>query len=590
MGCLKYLTHRSFFLLFILVVSACGNGGSSGSGGKVDTLSNSNSITENLNSNINTNEQATNENVVQQISQEIVEENTAAPGEPVGAANKTTVSGTITYDRIDFLSQSYQGLDYSNPRILPVRKMTVQALSSNDSVIASTLTDESGSYQFELDRNQEVRIRVLAETIGADSASWLIQVRDNTSGNAIYALDGTLVSTGDSSSQTRNMHAPSGWEESSYTSTRAAAPFAALDSIYDAVKLLLTASPNIVLPPLTVYWSPRNIAINGNVSEGKIGTSFYTSDGPSIYLLGAENNDSDEYDRAVVQHEFGHYVEHQLGRTESIGGSHSPSSRLDMRVAFGEAWGNAFAAMVSGDSRYRDSLGSRQSLGFTIDVEQKSWGSQGWFSESSVQAIFYDIFDGLNDDEVNIGFADIFNVLTSEAYMNFDGFASIYPFIELLKQRRPDQIVPLTNLLNEFEIWGTGLYGHDETNDGGSDITLPLYHQLAPGNTVNVCSDSDYQDYNGHDVRRHILISIPSSRDYTISATRTSGEVTSSNPQMVLYQQGQGIAGFYSATNNTESGTLYLSSGNYAIEIFEDSNTDNELNTGGLVCFDLTIN
>ena len=61
------------------------------------------------------------------------------------------------------------------------------------------------------------------------------------------------------------------------------------------------------------------------------------------------NEDSDEYDRHIIIHEWGHYFEDKLSRADSIGGPHGLSDRLDFRVAFGEGWGNAISAIITDD-------------------------------------------------------------------------------------------------------------------------------------------------------------------------------------------------------------------------------------------------
>src|SRR5690606_26346255 len=164
-----------------------------------------------------------------------------------------------------------------------------------------------------------------------------------------------------SADSVRDLHAPSGWGGSSYTGPRAAAPFAILDVIYDAVQLVLAAAPEVEFPPLAIHWSPANVPSFGSdgapdIDSGQIGSSFFV---PSlgIYLLGAENQDTDEYDRHVIAHEWGHYFEHSFSRSDSIGGPHTRGDHLDMRVAFGEGFGNALAAMITGDSIYRDVVG-----------------------------------------------------------------------------------------------------------------------------------------------------------------------------------------------------------------------------------------
>src|SRR5690606_40072898 len=51
--------------------------------------------------------------------------------------------------------------------------------------------------------------------------------------------------------------------------------------------------------------------------------------GDVIYLLGAENVDTDEFDTHVILHEWAHYFEKALSRTDTIGGMHQYADYLD---------------------------------------------------------------------------------------------------------------------------------------------------------------------------------------------------------------------------------------------------------------------
>ncbi len=507
------------------------------------------------------------------------------------STNAVTISGLISFDRVLFEGRSYRGLDYSKTQINPARNVVVQALNGQDTVLSSTVTDAAGHYSLQVNRNADVRIRVLAQLEDPNGSQWSIQVRDNTNGKALYVLDGSLASSGTGLTQERDLHAASGWDGEAYSETRSAAPFAILDTLYDAVALVVDAEPSVILPPLNVYWSTKNIAISGDTSKGNIGTSYYTSSGPAIYLLGAANNDSDEYDRAVIQHEFGHYIEHQLARTESLGGSHNQNSRLDIRVAFGEAWGNAFAGMASGDPIYRDSFGASQSLAFAINVERRGFGYQGWYSENSIQAILYDLFDNEDDggDSIALGFKPILDTITSDDYLNFDGFASIYPFIDTLQKQQPALAAEIRSLVNSYSIFGEGGYAEGETNDGGSAVALPLYQALALDQTINLCSDADYQDYNGMDIRRFVRMQLSTSRTYSFSAVKSSGGLAQSNPQMRIFRQGNEVASILNGTANSEQGDRYLQAGTYILEVYEEANVDGNTDNSGLACFDVTV-
>ena len=247
---------------------------------------------------------------------------------------------------------------------------------------------------------------------------------------------------------TRDLHADSGWNGSGYSAPRAAAPLAILDVIYDAMALILSADPNCRISAVGRSLESVEPPVFGaggvpDIPMGEIGTSFYRSGpGGGIFLLGAENSDTEEYDRHVIAHEWGHYLEAQFSRSDSIGGPHTTGDQLDMRVAFGEGWGNALSAMVTGDSVYRDTLAAGQGQGFDFDVEGETRVNPGWYSEFSVQEILYDIFDAAQDlqqgtgvtDEVNLGFAPIFDVFVN-VQRTTPVVTSVFPFINAIKAR-----------------------------------------------------------------------------------------------------------------------------------------------------------
>jgi hypothetical protein len=55
-----------------------------------------------------------------------------------------------------------------------------------------------------------------------------------------------------------------------------------------------------------------------------------------MFLLGKEDVDTDEFDTHVVVHEWGHYFESAVSRSDSPGGNHALGDLLDARLAFGE--------------------------------------------------------------------------------------------------------------------------------------------------------------------------------------------------------------------------------------------------------------
>lgn len=471
--------------------------------------------------------------------------------------DSVTVSGKATYDNVPH-NTATNGLDYSSTSQDPIRGATIQVLQGN-TVIATSKTSANGDYSFNLPSLTEVKIRVRAELTQSSVSSWDVQIVDNTNSKALYVLDSATFSTG-VSNQTRNLNAPSGWGGTSYTSTRAAAPFHILDRVYETIKKLETVDNAINLPALDINWSVNNVAQSGDRSQGQIGTSFYSNG--EIFLLGAANSDTDEYDGHVIIHEWGHYFEDTIARSDSIGGSHSGGDRLDMRVAFGEGFGNAWSGIITDDPFYRDSYGSNQALGFSINVENNNVSNKGWFSEGSVQAILYDLYDGLNDDTASLGLSAIYEVLTSEQ-KNTEAFTSIFSFITYIKDNNPAQVTQINSLVNGQQIvTNTDIWGSNETNNGGNSANLPVYVNIDPNNApVEVCTNTtNGNDRNKLGNHRFLRLNIVSSGSYTLRLT--PAVVNTNDVDAYIFSRGTLVAfsddfgtGQVEITTNLQAGT-----------------------------------
>jgi hypothetical protein len=546
-------------------------------------------------------------------------------GLPNPGAN-VTLSGIVTFDLVPAVVGV--GLDYPQTKASPARGVSVE-LVSGATVLATTITDAAGAYSFSVAQNTSVLIRARAEMVRAGSPGWDFRVVDNTSSNALYVLEGAAASTGTADS-TRDLHAPSGWGGSSYTATRAAAPFAILDVVYDATQFVLAADPVASFPALLVHWSPNNkptFGANGgpDPTTGEIGTSFFRS-GFGIFLLGAEDADTEEYDRHVIVHEWGHYFEDAFSRSDSIGGPHTRGDQLDMRVAFGEGWGNALSAMVTGDSVYRDVSGPQQGDGFGFNVEgPPPFANQnpnpGWYSEESIQELLYDLYDsnadfmadGLTIDDVALGFAPIYAVLRDQQRAAI-ALTSIFPFINALKAVVPADASLIDALVNAQSIDTIGDdYGATETNHGDppSPDLQSVYGTLTVGGgPVNVCSLDDFNSpppgtgsTNKLGSRRFLRFSAASSANHTFRAVATAvppGE--SADPDMELHRAGF-VASLIGAPGAdctaatpllcNETGTLSLTPGDYVLEVYEWTNTnaddDPEFPPIGRTCFDVEV-
>lgn len=496
-----------------------------------------------------------------------------------------TLSGLITYDYVPH-NANHIGLNYSATEIRPVRGALVELLNDLEQIEASVITTDTGSYSFKVAKSSNLKIRVKAQLLRNQSPSWNFKVTDNTASNGLYALEGALVSVG-SKDSTRNLHAGSGWTGVNYSEVRSAAPFAILDDIYIAAQRTLNAGNKKNLSPLEMRWSTKNSAADGEYSKGEIGTSFY--DGSAIYVLGDANNDIDEYDRHVLLHEWGHYLEAELFRSDSIGGDHSDGELLDFRVAMSEGFANAFSGMMTDDVYYADASGAGETSGFSFSIGKKNRSNKGYFSEGSIGSVFYNYYTS-NTNKTPNDFTPIFSALSSASFTANEAMTSIFLFYAQLKNQLPNQAVLFGSLLQEQNVFGSDEYGTDESNNGGLAIALPVYKALSANNTaVNICSSAEYGKHNKLANSQFMKLNITQAGSYNIRINKSGGANVASKPEFILYQKGNVVSYGANTITDVVTNNVSLSRGDYVLEVYDNNNHDSKNTDNNTTCFNVRV-
>jgi hypothetical protein len=498
------------------------------------------------------------------------------PSSPPPANNEpdpsalVTVSGKVTFERVPFRSAPAVGLDYAAQSFEPARGISFEVRrASSNVVLASGITDANGDFSASVPSGTNIYLRAIARMVKTSGPlpHWNFSVRDVNNDGPVYSHQGAAFDSGAGSSSA-NLAIPSGWAITGGSDgTRAAAPFAVLDVIYDAVSLVLTAAPDTSFPILAVDWSPQNPGAMTYYSNDAGG------DGRHIVLSGEADVDTDEYDTYVIAHEFGHYIEDRFSRSDSIGGSHSFMQRLDPRVAFGEGFGNAFAAMVTGSPLMRDSAGSGQLSEGRFNVEN-DMSDDGWFSESSVQEILYDLFDAANEggDSLNVGFQPIWQVL-SGAERSTPAVTSIFPFITALKQALPASAAQIDQLVSSEGIDSATMdaFGTAETNfpntAAQSDV-LPVYADITVGGPARtVRSTGLFGSENKLSNHRFLKLVLPMQRNVRIVAGAASRDVD------VVILRGAEVLRFAQENGpSDEDFSILLPAGTYVLDVFDCGN------------------
>ncbi len=498
---------------------------------------------------------------------------------PNSQITTVTVSGKVTYDRVPSNS-NYVGLNYGATSAEPTPYVVVEAVDGSNNTLVSTVTDNNGNYTLDVPQNTTIKIRVRAQMLRSDTVIWDVKVVDNTNSDALYVMEGSYATSGTSDS-TRDLRADSGWGISSYTSERTAAPFAMLDSVYRSMEKILSAESNAVFEPLQVNWSINNKAASGDPANGDIGTSYYTNQ--NLFILGDEDSDTDEYDDHVIAHEWAHYYEDTFSRSDSVGGSHSDGDRLDIRVAFGEGWGNAFSAIALDHPVYFDTFGLRQNDGFNFNMETEVQTNPGWYSEGSIQRIVYDLFDSTNDgdDILSLGFGPIHQVFTG-AQKNTSVFTSLFSFITYMKDENPTEVTAIENIVASENIATiTDIYGNGRSNLAEE---TPLYVDLTLGSSLTFCPTYTYGSYNKLGNRKYIRFNVNDTATHTISVQK-SNAAGATDPDFYLHDVSSHTLVYVgeNATSDQEQVSLNLQTASYLLDVYDYAGTSG-------ACFSVSVN
>lgn len=500
-----------------------------------------------------------------------------------------TVAGKVTYDyvptavTVDAAGTALGGLDYSKTGKRPVRRALVELVSEDGAtVLAQTATDETGAYSVAMPAGKRAYVRVIAQASeGANNLpDYAIGIRDNTAPEykgapdkaPLYSMRGGLFTT-TSTAMKLDLNAGSGWSGASYGLPRTAAPFAILDQTVNAAQKLRRAEPKVSLPALNVFWSVNNRPTSGDLNSGFVSTSHW-QDGDAatgLYILGAENVDTDEYDASVLVHEFGHYVESSVSRSDSMGGIHGAGDLLDMRVAFGEAFGNAFSSMIRETPVYTDTLGPKQAqLGIYMRLDQvTSDEDRAWFNEFGVGNFLY-----LASQSADIGFASLYHALlggeiTTPALTSVFSFATaLRPGLTEAGTRKLDALLADIHVQagNALDAWGTRTtFRGDQAN--ANPAVFPIYLPLTSGQSVTACTTTQFGTGNKLGNYRHLRVTVPAAGKYRF--TPTADESGVDDYAVIAYAAGKPM----SEPHDGPSASLvdFPAAGDYAADLVSQS-------------------
>ena len=536
-----------------------------------------------------------------------------------------TVAGKLTYEFVP-PNTFCRGLNFGAIQTRPIRAVPVQLVDANDdnNVLDSTTTDDNGDYSFSnVPAGTDVRIRVRAELKRVGAPGWDVEIRDNTSqtgsplsSRPLYVVQWAPFNTGINNIADADYTATTGWDGSAYSGTRSAAPMAIVDQIYTGM-LAITAESgyeNLVFPPLDAFWSVNNTLTGSlDIDTGELPASFYRGDIDSLFLLGDANTDTEEFDDHVTMHEWGHYFEDVFSRSDSTGGPHTIGESLDARLAFGEGWATALAAIVLQEQQYCDTGAAGTTGGFGLSTENENGGPQGWMNEMSVATFIYDLWDTDVDgtDTSSIGFGPILDTMFGPQ-ADTEAFTSLFSFAAVLRPQlsSADRAFVDTQLEREnvertmLDIWGSSQNLITTAPNQARDV-LPLYTDMpVDGSTINICVNSDYDDgRDGNKLAQHRFLRFTTTQsrayDVVISAS-TTPPVTAdpddrdqSDPDIYVYRNGALVAFGRSPDENSETFTTPVLPADTYVAALQDWRYEDEggapANYPDRMCFNVTF-
>jgi|GEM_PF-953542 hypothetical protein len=422
------------------------------------------------------------------------------------------VTGTITADRPSNNTKD-GSLDYGVDVLnFPVRGALVQLIDPvTKKALKTVATNELGKYTFtNVAQDQSYLLQVssqLAKTRAkgvTTGPQYNFMVRDNTIGKygdskPLYILEKSFTLT--QSTISIDLNATLGFDSTGKlidAKQRQSAAFAILDVLYNAANGIEIANPNIFLADLHIYWSPNNrtISPDSSVSKekmaeqkmaGKIKTSHFqsASDYPGLFILGEINVDTDEFDRGVVGHEFGHYLQFAASYDASPGGGHESGDFKDPSLSFSEGFGTAIGGLLAKSQYYTDSRGENQQLGSITDLLKIPTTTNGFYSEDTIAYFLYQL--GLKD--AYGAFTTFWNTLTSmtSGYQSSTIFSFLDRYIAQGKATK-EAILIDAQPINIRTVDPLGILPAGDTPDpkinsatsGGADDLEKIYISLAP--------------------------------------------------------------------------------------------------------------
>ena len=370
------------------------------------------------------------------------------------------------------------------------------------------VTDGSGNYSLIAPASSTVKVWIESRMDSAAGAVTVVNYTSTTNPKAVFAVFSPNISVGASSVTGQNFVVPD-------SSSHFNGAFNILDVIYTVNQQVLAMASSTtfgytIIEPHSTLRAPTLLQVAGSQK------SYFDGARQRAFILGDRNTDSDDCDDSVIAHEYMHYLQTRLSRSDNIGGFHTPLQVIDPRVAFGEGSATFFGQAFLNSLFYEDSLSPLS--GFGVDLESAPTTgpglSPGYWDEFSVAKVLWDCFDANADtgDALNLSLGAFWTVFTAD--MPNHTFTYLIDFMDSLYARNTSSGTAIANILAQESI--------SYTPGGSPSISNPWPTALPNGTAVTGGLDgSATKQFNLMNTLAVYSFSVASSRNVTLSLTNT---------------------------------------------------------------------
>jgi hypothetical protein len=461
---------------------------------------------------------------------------------------------------------------------LPARESELETIRQSDcKVIGTAVTAADGSFSISVPVGQKALIRAYARRNSADYQVRVLRnssdlIGQNVTSPAVTMSDGLALSD-----LVANLDDPD----------RSGGAFNIFELILGAIDEVKTLNGGLTPPLLKVKW------FSGNNASG----TFFNPNGDSIQLIGGraglqDSTDTDEFDDAVILHEFGHFLVYHYSRDDNPGGYHGGED-LDPRLAYAEGLATFLSAMLRNHPDYVDTYGNADGgagkfgLFLSENLEDFSQGLSPQFykgigSEESVEIVLWDLYDNTNVGEAFDNFsAGLSGMWSALAGMTGQSFTYIGDFADVLAGLFPADAAAIEDILAAEQIGP--FTGFPPVPTDAADF-FPARLDLAGPVTVTGSINSTYFYANGgtnlyNGIRSSDFYGFVLTKPGTLSAALTITGPSDGLPlgdqphdlDLRLYDSsGTIIAASQSATSPIENIAISLTPGEYMLEVAGD--------------------